>query len=166
MSEIAENAVVNLIVADFANDDGSGKINVLGKGVAILGFDARAGVTSRFTVAVDVWLPTRFAPAEFPVELALLEASGDLVAMPGPGGAQNLRIAQVVNIQRSPMTPAASAEHIGSGSRINFNLDFSNGLPLVPNGRYIWRVQLDGDETRSWTYPLAVAGPGKGPIIG
>jgi hypothetical protein len=77
-------------------------VSLIGKGLTILRFDDRTRVTQRFSLSSAVWIPTASTPAEFSVEIALFDAAGELVAMPGGAGAQpqNLRIAQVVQISR------------------------------------------------------------------
>lgn len=167
MSEIARQATVELALADFAVSDPAGKVNVIGAGIAVVGFDPAQGLSSRFSLWISIHVPTKLCPAEFPVEVALVDAMGELVTLPGPadGTSQPLRIAQVVNVERPhAQLAAATRDHIGS--RVEIVLDFSNGLPLAVGGTYEWRVRIDGDDTRTWSYPFAVTGPGQGPVIG
>lgn len=167
MSDIAKNCVVNLNLADFANTDGAGKVNVIGAGVSVLGVDVSQGLSARFTLWVNVQVPSSYCPAEFPVEVALLDGKGDLIALPGPvdGATQPLRIGQVVHVERPSATLSPGIrDHIGSQVQMVF--DFSNGLPLAIGGLYEWRVRVDGDDTIEWRYPFAVAGPPPGPVIG
>jgi hypothetical protein len=165
MSEIAQHSVAEVIVADFAIVDTAGKSNLIGAGVALLGFDAQQGLTTRFSVWISVLVPTELCPAEFPVEVALVDAAGELVQMPGPAGPQPLRIAQIVTAEKpSAQVPMIQRNHIGS--RVRLVMDFGSGLPLAPGSNYEWRVRLDGDEVQEVTYPFGVWGPGASPVLG
>lgn len=163
MSAIAEAAEVSIIVADFANVDAAGKVNVLGAGVAGIGFDPSQGLTSRFTLVAYVFVPTTLLPAEFALEI-YLTLGGELVMAPGPVEPQAVRIAQSVNLDPPMAFPQPARGHVGG--RHSAVLDFNNGLPLSPGGLYEWNVRIDGDSTRSWTYPFAIAGPTPGPVFG
>lgn len=167
MSEAAAKAVVSIALADFAVSDQSGKVNAIGEGIAVLGIDPVQGLSNRFTVIVGVWLPSSLTPIELPVELALSDSNGSVVQFPGTPGSppQAIRVANIM--QFGHPTAGASVDvnkHIGS--RAHMIIDFGNGLPLVPNGSYSWRVELDGDHERVWSYPFAVAGPPAAPVIG
>ena len=167
MSDIAKDASVNFVIGDFAMVDPlSGKGSIVGAGVAVLGFDPAQGLTSRFAVWISVALPGGLLPAEFPIEIALT-SNGELVNLPAQTGTppQPLRIAQIVQLDKSQIpAPAVVRDHVGSRNQIV--LDFSNGLPLSPNGTYEWQVRVDGDDSRVWSYPFAVSGPMPGPVIG
>lgn len=165
MSEVAQLSIAEIIVADFAMVDSAGKSNIIGAGVALLGFDAQQGVTTRFSVWVSVLVPTELCPVEFPVEVALVDSAGELVQLPGHDGPQPLRIAQIVTAEKpSAQVSMLQREHIGS--RVQLVMDFSSGLPLAPGVNYEWRVRVDGDEARQVVYPFGVWGPGAGPVLG
>jgi len=165
VSEIAETAKVSISLADYGATDAAGKINIVGDGVAVLGYVPEAGLTNRFTLLVSVRLPTRLTPTEFPLEVALLDAAGNLAQVPGPAGSQPFRIAHVVQAQSgAAVYGQVVSDHIGV--HVHLALDMSNGLPIAANGLYRWRVQLDGDEEHSWTYPFAVGGPPAAPVFG
>ena len=165
MSEIAERASTEIIVADFAIVDQAGKSNIVGAGVALLGFDPQQGLTSRFSVWVSVVVPTSLCPVEFPVEIALVDAAGDLVQIPGPAGLQTLRIAQIVTAEK-PSAQVAMAQRDHIGARIQLVMDFGSGLPLTPGANYEWRVRVDGDESGQAVYAFGVWGATAGPVVG
>ncbi|MCM3657771.1 hypothetical protein M3147_10960 [Agromyces mediolanus] len=166
MSDIAQAATVNIVLADFANNDAGGKGNIIGAGITLVGFDFQQGVTSKFAIWISVRIPIEFCPAEFPLEMAIVDADDNLVSLPGPAGeSQPLRIAQIVSVERpNVQVPAALRDHVGG--QIQFVFDFNNGLPLAPNGRYEVRVRLDGDDSRTWKYSFAVVGQAPGPVVG
>lgn len=164
MSRVADEAELSIFMADFANVDAAGKLNLIGGSVAVLGFDPQQGVTSRFSVAVSVHLPYELLPADFTFEIALVDGR-DLVNLPGPSGPQPLRISQNVAVERPSSGLSSSVrEHLG-GNQISV-LDFSNGLPLRVGGTYGWRVGLDGGMEKQWVYPFAVSGPPDLPVAG
>lgn len=165
MSEIAASAKVNLAMADFAADDAAGKVNVIGKGIAIIGYDPRQNISTPFVLVCDVWLPTEKLPAEFAVDVALLDEDGEVVELPTPAGTQKLRIANVADVKQ-PTGPFSNAIAKHIGARHNLTVNFNTGLPLAPNGLYEWRIEIDGDEDYQWSYPFAVAGPPKSPVLG
>jgi hypothetical protein len=165
MSDIAERSSIEIIVADFAIVDSAGKSNLVGAGVAMLGFDPRQGLTNRFSLWVSILVPAVLCPVEFPLEIALVDSLGELVLLPGPVDRQVLRVAQIVTAEKpAAQIPMAQRDHIGS--RVQLVLDFGSGLPLAPGSNYEWRVRLDGDEDHQKVYPFGVLGPGVGPVIG
>jgi len=163
VSEIAQTADVSLNVADYANVDAAGKVNILGGGVAGLGFEPSTGLTSRFTLVVSVHLPTALLPAEFSLEIFLTK-DGELVMAPGPVEPQAVRISQAVTLDPPMAFQQPGRGHVGN--RHGAVLDFNNGLPLSPGGLYLWNVRIDGDTSKTWTYPFAVAGLAQGIVFG
>lgn len=167
MSEIAEKAQVSLFLADFAASDAVGKANVIGMGVSGLGFDPSQGVTSRFSVVAEVRIPSKLAPAEASIELALLNDAGEVTSIPGPVGFQPLRIAQVSQFEQPFVQhgyPMTQRDHVEAAARVV--LDFGNGIPLAPGGMYTWQLRIDGDDDHLWTYPFIVSGGQPGPVFG
>lgn len=166
MSAISERAVVDIILADFAMVGGDGKLSVVGGGVAVLGFDPTAGVSTRFSLVVAVTVPTELCPAEFPVEVSLY-SGGELVKLPDLAGEGSpLRVASIVRLE-APAHPALSvAQREYIGSRHFFVLDLGNGLPLAPGGTYEWRSRIDGDDDHQAVYAFAVAAPPSAPVFG
>lgn len=164
MSEIAERVKVEIVLSDFALvDPGSGKGNIVGAGVAVLGFGN--GLSTRFSLWIAILVPSALCPVEFPVEVQLVNADGSLVSFPGPEGQQNVRVAQIVQAEKpTAQIPTALRDHIGS--RVQLVLDFGNGMPLAPGAAYEWQVRIDGDDARTWSYPFAVFGGLPGPVIG
>jgi hypothetical protein len=163
MSEIAQNAKVSILLADFARVDTEGKLNVVGGGVTGLGFDLGQGLTSRFTLVVIVWVPATLLPAECALEVYLTQA-GSVVMAPGPVDSQAIRISQNVIVEPLLAFPPAARSHVGS--HYTSVLDFNNGLPLAPGGMYEWNVRIDGDETQTWSLPITVAGAPGSPVLG
>lgn len=165
MSEIAQNARVSIIVSDYANVDAGGKLNVLGGAVAIVGLDPMQGLTSRFSLAVVINVPTQYLPGDFALEISLRNEAGELVMLPGATEPQPLRVSQPVSLERpaGAATPAAR-DHLGTNHIAV--LDFGGGLPLAVGGLYEWHVRIDGDDETAVRYPFAIAGPAQGMVFG
>lgn len=164
MSEVSHRANKSLILADYANLDAGGKLNIIGGGVAMVGFEPSQGVSTRITLVATIDVPGDLLPAEFSVEVMLMR-DGALVNLPGPAGPQPLRIGEVQTLERPQLPgPVALRDHVGA--RRIILLDFSNGLPLAPGGAYEWVVQVDGDEDNRVSYPFVVAPPPAYPVIG
>ncbi|GMA33422.1 hypothetical protein [Litorihabitans aurantiacus] len=167
MSVVAEHAVVSIQVADFAMAEPGGKATIVGSGISVLTHTAGKASTTRFSVVVEIEVPYDLLPQDFPIEVALVDGAGGLVS---PGGGQPLRIAQLASVERPQRTAGLSYPREALRGRTRMVVDFAQGLPLPADAAYAWRVLVDGDETRSWTYPFAVAtsgaATGAGPVIG
>lgn len=156
MSVIAQRAELDLWLCDFAAvDSSSGKVNMLGAGVRVVGFDPIQGVTTRFVVVGRVALPSELAPVEVPVELGLYDESGvvSLGATPEP---QAVRLAQITkfekpNVVGQPSLPGdVPSQHV-------LTLEVA-GLPLQPGRSYSWQLRVDGDDDRAVRYTFMVPG--------
>lgn len=164
MSEVSQRAKKSLILADFANMDAGGKLNIVGGGVAMLGFEPNQGVTTRITLVAVVEVPGDLLPVECSFEV-MLTRDGELVELPGPAGPQALRIGQVQTVEKPQLPgPVALRDHVGA--RHIIVLDFSNGLPLAIGGTYEWVLQIDGDEDNRESYPFVVAPGAQFPVLG
>lgn len=162
MSDLAAEADLAIWLADFATLDPQGKLNLLGGGVSILGFDPMQGVTARFTVVGRVRIPVKYTPTDVPVELSLLDEVGEVVSI-GVPTPQPLRIAQVAKIEKPnvvgmpSLPPELPAQHI-------VILDIA-GLPLQPGRTYAWSLRVDGDEENAKRQAFMVAGLSAPPIV-
>lgn len=166
MSETAQSASLMALIADFALVDPTGKLNILGANVDILGFDAVQGSTARFTLVCTIALPAQACPADLSVEIALLDAAGDIAELPGPAGPQKMRIGHVATIEKPVPPPGTGVSRETLRGRANVLMDFPGGLPLTAGASYRWRLQIDADESAQFFAPFAVAGPPTGVVIG
>jgi hypothetical protein len=158
MSEISDTARTSILIADFANVDASGKLNLLGGGVAITAIDSRSGTTAPLTLVVISSVDPRFIGEDYAIEVGLYSNDGQLVVPPGPvEGAQPIRFGRPVTVE--PLR-APQGSYIPPGSvwpSTQLILNFQNGLPLATGRGYEWRVSIDGNVTR--VANLLVAGP-------
>ena len=150
MSDIAEQVTAHLQMADFANIDSGGKLNVVGGGVRFLGLDDESKTTSAFTVILTVESPlSGDSPA---LELLLTTATGQLYKIPSnDGGSQAVRISQNIDFTE-PNIPGTKVPKGAVPSTVQFVLNFSNGLPLRPGYSYQFRAQLDHELVASYSF--------------
>lgn len=162
MSEVSTDAELTLLMADFAALDPQGKLNLLGGGVNIIGYDPMQGVTARFTVVGRVRIPAKYTPTDVTVEISLLDDAGDVVLLGAPNS-QPFRLAQVAKIEKPnvigmpTLPPELLAQHI-------MVLDIP-GLPLQPGRTYSWSLRVDGDEENARRQTFLVPGIGAPPIV-
>ena len=136
----------HLLLADFAQSDGQGKIGALGLGWSTTGVPTPPH-------AVIVLLRVGWTETNRPhsLELSLLTADGaDAVSAPGPLGEQPLKIEASFEAGRPVGLP--------EGSEIDHNLAVSvgGGLPLEPGRRYEWRLTINGEHREEWSAPFFV----------
>ena len=144
MSDISDSARVSILVSDFANVDGSGKLNTIGAGVAITGIDPQTGQTAPMSLVLICHVDPRFIGRQYAIELALYADDGRLVQPPGPVDAPPIRIGQPVRVE-PPQAPRGSYIPPGTvwpGTQMIVN--FQNGLPLAAGRSYEWRGSIDG----------------------
>lgn len=165
MSEIAEDATVRLLIADYAATDAAGKLNVIGGGVSSIGYVAQTGLTAAFAVVMSVAVPSKHLNAECSVELVLEDSTGAPVSLPGPAGqSQLLRIGQAIQFGEPKALPGIP--RLALPLRHQWVVAFSNGLPLPVGQLYVWRVKIDHDTRDIWTETFYVPGPVPGPVLG
>ena len=159
MSEVSDAATVRLLLADFAAADPQNKLNIIGGGLTLVGFNPQVGLTVPFGLAVSVGVPSKLYDAEASVEIILEDAVGDPVTVPAPvGPPQPMRVGQAITFEK----PSFPGVHVPSGlmgARMQWVLGFNTGLPLPPGQRYVWRVKIDHDTRDDWTEEFYVPGP-------
>lgn len=166
MSEASESAELSIQLADFALTDPAGKLNIIGGGVAALGYSPESGTTTRFTLVATAKVPARLCPLEIVLEFALLDALGNTVELPGPAGTpQKLRIGQAARVEK-PGIPGGPSFPDTIPARYVTILDFSNGLPLALGQAYAWQFRIDGDTENAVTEHFLVPGPPPPPVFG
>ena len=93
------------------------------------------------------------------LEIELLTEDGDVVEIPGPAGAQAVRLEQPL------MVPSPSGVPTGFPGRATAMMDLPTGLPLSP-GIYRWQVRVNGKEEDDWSAHFYVAAPPQAPTFG
>jgi hypothetical protein len=153
-------------LADYAANDATGKLNVIGGGVDAIGFNPAAGLTVGFALVVTIKVPPAHYGDECAVEIILEDDSGEVVALPGPTPeGQKMRVGQAVRFEE-PVFPGTNIARGVLPARWRSVLGFATGLPLALGQRYTWRVRIDHHSDGHWVYPFVVPGPPAGPVIG
>jgi hypothetical protein len=168
MSTVSEDARVSIHVADYIAVDGGGKLNAIGLSVNLLGLNSQTSppLSPPMYVAVIVEVSRRLMGEEvaFSIELRDLTADASVqVPMPPKGDLQTLRVQQMARVE-APNLPGVALPS-DAPCRIQAVLGFQ-GLPLVADHAYEWRVSIDGQHRKSWAYRFMVVGPPPVPIIG
>jgi hypothetical protein len=165
MSEAADEAIVRILLADFANADSANKLNIIGAGITMIPFVPATNQTAPHAVVAKVSFPPRFVGESPAVELALEHDDGTLVTLPGQTGQQFLRVGHA-----QALKPAVSANVEVPPNTVRpshqFVMHFANGLPLQPNRLYTWRIKIDHDTREEWTETFYVTTATPAPVIG
>lgn len=165
MSEVADDAVVRILIADYAATDASSKLNVVGGGITGIGFVPKVGQTSAFALVVSIAVPPKHYNAECAVEIRLEDSGGNPISVPGPAGqAQVMRIKQAVRFEEPPPVPGIPGQVLRS--RTQWVIGFATGLPLPIGQVYTWRIRIDHHTRDDWTEQFYIPGLQPGPAIG
>lgn len=166
MSAIAETARVSIVLADYAQNDSSNKISILGAGWQVTSLQPATGATGAQAVVVLIDVDPAHYEEQFAVEVTLHDEANGVVHAPGPTGEPTaLRISQIVKAEK-PSTPGHFVPPKALWARVQMILNFPGGLVIPAGQSYTWRVRIDGDDSRTWNLTFHVAGPAPGAVIG
>lgn len=166
MSEVADDACVSLILADYAAADAINKVNVIGAAWQISGVQPETGLTPPQSLVVFIDLPPKHYNEEFALTVALLDDTGNPVQIPGPTGEpQALRISQLAKAEKPTFAQPGIPQNVVP-THVQIVANFPGGLPLAPGRLYSWQVDIDGDAKPAWRVSFFVAGPPPAPILG
>jgi hypothetical protein len=144
-----------MLLADSAQA-AEGKLYILGGGWNITGPDPAPSA-----IAIYVEVSWDMANMRHPWRLELLDSDGGSVMVPTPLGDQALVLQGELEVGRPPgVTPGS-----GLGVPLAINL---GPLPLAPNGRYEWRLTINGQSDENWRLPFSTrpAHPGSADPLG
>ena len=132
-----------LILADSAQVDPAGKVHLLGGGWSITGSPLGA-------FAVVVLIAVEWSETNEPhrAVLRLEDADGRVVSIAGdePSAIQQEHDFEVGRPAGVP---------VGSSVDVPVVWNFGPGMPL-PTGRYLWRLEIDGETREPWSLPFVV----------
>jgi hypothetical protein len=165
MSDAADSAIVQVVLADYANNDSGGKLNIIGGGITMLGLDPNSHITVPHAVVARISFAPRYIGESPAVELALESDDGSLVSIQGQGGAQFLRVG-AANALKPAVVPGATVPLTAVRPSAQMLMYFANGLPLEPNRSYTWRVRIDHETRDAWTETFYVLTMDPDPVIG
>jgi hypothetical protein len=126
-----------LLLADFVQAV-QGKLYILGGGWSITG----PGPV-QMGIAVKIEVPWDQANVQHTFRLILVDADEQPVRFPAPSGEQPVQVEGQFEVGRPP------------GLKPGTPLDFAIAvnvppLPLAPDGRYVWRLDVDGEADEDW----------------
>lgn len=128
---------VTLLLADAVQAVG-GKLYVLGGGWSICGPDP-----TQMAIGVKVEVPWDRAGRSHGFRLALEDADGGPVTVPGHGGDKAVSVEGTFNVGRPDGVPA--------GTPIDVVLAINVGALRLPTGqRYVWRLFVDDETSEDW----------------
>ena len=128
---------VTMLLADSAQA-AEGKLYILGGGWSVTG---PAPVPSAIAMKLEV--PWDQANMSHHWELYLVDADGQQVFVPTPDGDQPVEIRGDFEVGRPPGVPPGTPIDLPIAINIS-------PMPLPPNGRYTWRLVVDGDTDEDW----------------
>jgi hypothetical protein len=144
---------VTMMLADAAQAVG-GKLYILGGGWSVTGPQP-----SPFAIALKIEVPWDEANRPHEFALSLVNADGQPVVLPTPGGEAAVEVKGNLEVGRpaglKPGTPLDSTLAINFGP-----------LSIPPGGRYLWRLSIDGRTSEEWevafsTRPAAAGQPSR-----
>lgn len=164
MGSIAEDSHAIVLIADYAGVDAGNKLNLMGAGYLLSGW--MGAQTAPMHVAVMIDVHGRHAGEQFTFTLELRDRDlNELVSLPGPTGTlEAMRISQVATAER-PVLPGVSIPN-DVPCRVQMQLAFPTGIPLIPGHRYVWRLLIDNAHRKNWAANFYVPEPPSGPVFG
>jgi hypothetical protein len=148
-------------MADFVNDDGRGRLNIIGGGINLLGLQP-TGLSSGFFILGKVDIPAKICPVEATIELALLGQDNQVIQLPGMD--RKIRLAQIVTFDRPSVGSGIVPPGLRAGHQMIVN--FSTGLPLESGPSFKWSLRVDGDDDRAKVLDFVVVRPPMPPVVG
>lgn len=133
-----------LILSDAAQVDPGGKVHLLGAGWSIT-----TSPLGAFSVVVLIAVEWSETDVPHVAVLRLEDADGRLVTVDVGDGPSPLAQEHHFEVGRPSGVP------VGSSVNVPVVLSFGPGLPLAV-GRYLWRLEIDGYTTETWSLPFVV----------
>jgi hypothetical protein len=164
-----EDAQVTFLLADYANADAGGKLNVIGAGVvfALQPNGGPVGNTGPLTLVALSAVPQKYANQNYAFTVDLHDVTdGTVVQVPSQTGQlEALRFQQVVTVQPIQLPPHFQ---VPADAMVNhlLVLNLAAGLPLTAGHTYEWRAQIDGNARDDWWYRFHVPGQAPGIVFG
>ncbi len=139
-----------ILLCDFA-ETADGKLFVLGGGWNLKGFN------TQMALAILIEVPWGEANRQHQWRVQLLDADGRPVASTGPQG-------EAVPVQAGGQFEVGRPAGIPEGTALNIPLAVNIGpLPLT-EGRYTWRLELDGTSHERWQLGFTALAPPAGSV--
>lgn len=169
MSDISDNAIVRILLANHISVDASDAANILGAGIELISVDPATGMTVPFALMALISFRREDAGEAPAIEVTLEDASGNAVMLPSPAGPlgppQAIRVAAANQLQER-LFPGIYVPRGTVRPRVQVVLNFATGLPLAVGQSYSFRVRIDNQTKDHWVEPFYIPGPNPGPVIG
>jgi hypothetical protein len=165
---IAAGARAVILIADFANVDAGGKLNLLGAGWQVVRRAAPSPgappALPPHSVVVIIDIPPAHVGEQFAMTLILNDAHGEPVTIENPilGEPQALRIQQLVTVQAAPVPGVPPGEVAG---RVQAVIGLQ-ALVVDPGIPYTWTLEIDGHRSYHWQAVFFVAREEVPPVFG
>jgi hypothetical protein len=126
-----------LLLADFVQAV-QGKLYIMGGGWSVTGpGPVQMGIAVKFEVPWDQ------ANVQHAFRLTLVDADEQPVRLPGGDGEQAVQVEGQFEVGRPP-----GLKH---GTPLDFAVAVNvPALPLAPDSRYLWRLEIDGESDEDW----------------
>lgn len=165
---LIEDARVTLMIADYAAADAANKLNIIGGGFQLAGYDFNQGAIGPQALVVMIELPAAYEKQQLSLSIDLRDAqTGEVVKIQNSlqvGEPQALRVQQVVHAERPHVPGLVVPDEVPA--RCQYILNLANGLPVPPGRTYYWQVELDGQHRQHWRTEFFVPGPPQPPVFG
>jgi hypothetical protein len=116
-------------------------------------------VTGQYVVVVFMEAELAMCNKTLTLEIELLTEDGQVVGIPGPAGAQAVRLEQPI------IVPSPAGVPTGFPGHATAMMELPTGLPLAP-GIYRWQARLNGRMEDDWSAHFFVAAPPQPPTFG
>lgn len=170
MSDAYDTVKVTLLLADYIAVDATGKLNVIGGNIQMVGYNPNTALTGPFACAALLEFPHALVQEAPAIELVLEDEAGIPVPMPNPAGPdappQYVRLGNAAPLSEPAFPPGVFVPKGTVGPRAQIVLYFQNGLPLTPGRSYAFRIRVDSETRSHWALTFFVPGPMPGPVIG
>ena len=137
-----------MLLADFAQA-AEGKLYIVGGGWNVM------GIGSTSAVAIHIHVPWDETNRQHQWRLELIDSDDQPVVVPGPVGEQPIVVEGGFEVGRPPGVALGSEQGVSLAVNIG-------PLALVPGGRYVWRLWINGNTDENWRLPFSVAQPPPG----
>lgn len=126
-----------MLLADSA-EAVNGKLYILGGGWSIIGPEP-----TPMAIAIKIEVPWDEANKRHTLQLALVNADGQPFMVPTPTGDRPMELSAEFEVGRPP--------GLKPGTPLDLPVALNIGpLPLLPDGRYVWRCSIDGESSEDW----------------
>jgi hypothetical protein len=155
-----DDALVQVLLADYIGIDAGGKFNLIGQGFQYTAIQP-SGVSNPMFILAIVDVPSRYVGTQVSVSLELIDLTenGSFKLPAATGRPEALRAEQMFDINPPVIAAPGFQAPRNMSARAQMVMGFPNGLPLSPGKDYEWRVLVDGQRRKGWVARFHVLAP-------